>query len=153
MRVEIRLEPFDERTALDAFARERGSSAGALASFVGYCRSQAAEDGAPVESLHLDHYPGFTEPEIARLAETVSRRYQLIDLLVIHRTGRVAPREPIVLVAAISVHRAAALAAVAELMDLLKTDAPFWKREVSDGQSRWIEPTIDDHVRRAARGD
>lgn len=151
MRVEITLAPFDEHAALDLFARGRGSSAGALASFVGYCRGQSAE--CAVESLHLDHYPGFTEREIARLAAAVAQRHELIDLLVIHRTGPVAPHEPIVLVAAMSGHRAAAFAAVAELMDYLKTDAPFWKREVSDGQSRWIEPTDADRARRSLRGD
>ena len=153
MRVEISTAPFDALAELEAFACGRTSGTGALASFVGYCRGESDDGSGQIESLHLDHYPGFTESEIARLAETIARRHGLIDVLVIHRAGGVAPREPIVLVAAISAHRAAAFAAVAELMDYLKTDAPFWKREVSDGQSRWIEPTDVDRARRAARGE
>jgi len=143
--------PFSADAELSAFAAGRGVDAGALASFVGYCRGTSA--AGAVESLHLDHYPGFTEAEISRLCAATAERHALIDLLVIHRAGSVAPREPIVLVAALAPHRAAAFAAVTELMDFLKTDAPFWKREVSQGESRWIEPTEADRARRALRGD
>jgi molybdopterin synthase catalytic subunit len=151
MRILICNEPFDEQSELDRFAKGRMGAAGALASFIGYCRADSAV-GA-VDNLHLDHYPGFSEAEIGRLAKASAERHQLIDLLVIHRAGAVSPRDPIVLVAALAAHRAEAFAAVAELMDYLKTDAPFWKREVSNGQSRWIEPTEADRARREARGD
>jgi molybdopterin synthase catalytic subunit len=131
---------------LAAFAR--GGQAGAMASFIGYCR--AASGGRAVERLELEHYPGFTEAEAKRLAEAVFDRHGLIDLLVIHRVGAIAAGQAIVLVAALSEHRAPALAAVSELMDLLKTQAPIWKREIGPARGAWIEPTDQD--RRAAAG-
>lgn len=151
MRILVSGEAFDEHAELEAFARKRTDGAGALASFVGYCRAQSAE--GRVEHLHLDHYPGFTETEIARLATATAQRHAVIDLLVIHRVGAVTAGDPIVLVAALAAHRAGAFAAVSELMDYLKTDAPFWKREVGEGQSRWIEPTDADRARRKRLGD
>lgn len=144
-RVWITSHPFDADAELIAFARER-DGAGALASFVGYCRADL--DGRPIDRLELEHYPGFTESEIEKLAQTVAAQRDLIDLLVIHRSGAVEAHEPIVLVAALARHRAAAFAAVEELMDYLKTDAPFWKREVSDAGARWVEPTVNDRARR-----
>jgi molybdopterin synthase catalytic subunit len=117
-----------------------------MASFVGYCR--AASSAGSVEQLHLDHYPGFTEREIERLTAGVMDRHGLDDVLVIHRVGAISAGDAIVLVAAQSHHRAAAFAAVAELMDYLKTDAPLWKRAITASGSRWIEPTGADHARR-----
>jgi molybdopterin synthase catalytic subunit len=139
---------FDADQALAQFARARGD-AGALASFVGYCRRLS--HGEAVERLELLHYPGFTEKTIAEMAAATTRRHQLIDVLVIHRVGAIEPGEPIVLVAALSAHRAAAFAAVEELMDLLKTDAPIWKQQFGPEGGRWIEPTDVDRARRAAR--
>lgn len=144
MRIAIVTAAFSPDEELARFAETRTDAAGALASFVGYCRGEA---GA-VERLELEHYPGFTEAEITRLAEAVAQRHKLIDLLVIHRVGAIAASEPIVLVGALSAHRAAAFAAVSELMDYLKTDAPIWKREVGADGARWIEPTAQDQQRR-----
>lgn len=144
MRVEILTEIFDPHTELARFTSGR-ENAGALTSFVGYCRA----DGGRVETLELQHYPGLTEREIERLAAETVRRHKLLDLLVLHRVGTIAPGDAIVLVAALSVHRAAAFAAVEVLMDALKTDAPIWKREVSADGARWIEPTPADRERRA----
>lgn len=151
MRVVISTQPFNEQAELESFAKTRPGNAGAFASFVGYCRDVSIE--GRVDSLHLDHYPGYTEAEVERLARTTFERHHLLDLLVMHRAGTVSPRDPIVLVAALASHRAEALDAVAELMDYLKTDAPFWKRETGDRGSRWIEPTAADRARRADRGD
>ena len=137
---------FSPDAELQRFAQERDDAAGALASFVGYCRAGSAH--GRVDHLELDHYPRFTEAEVARLAATAAQRHDLIDLLVIHRVGAVAAGEPIVLVAALSTHRAAAFAAVRELMDYLKTDAPLWKREIGPDGARWIEPTAADFARR-----
>lgn len=148
MRVVIADAPFSPEAELAAFAHH---DAGARASFVGYCRPTS--HGAQVERLELQHYPGFTEAEISRLADAVSKRHDLLDLLVIHRTGAIPAGEPIVLVAALSAHRAAALAAVSELMDDLKTDAPIWKQEIGPDGARWIEPTAEDRARRAAHKD
>jgi molybdopterin synthase catalytic subunit len=126
---------------LTAFAH---AGAGALASFVGLVR------GDGVSALELEHYPGFTEAEIARIEALARARFDVLDILVIHRFGTLAPGEPIVLAAALSRHRAAAFDCVRFLMDYLKTDAPFWKREITADGARWIEPRDDD---RAARKD
>ena len=147
MQVRVTDSMFDPHAEAAAFAAGR-KDAGALVSFVGYCRE--ATGGRAVDELYLDHYPGFTEPEIARIAESVRSRFDLIDLLVIHRVGAVAPGDAIVLVATLATHRAEAFAAASTLMDYLKTDAPLWKRETGPDGTRWIEPTAQDHARRAA---
>jgi molybdopterin synthase catalytic subunit len=146
MRVLITPNAFSPETEVAGFAAQRGNDAGALASFVGYCRGRA-EDGA-IERLELEHYPGFTEAEVERLAQAVAAKHALLDLLIIHRIGAISAGEPIVLVAALSRHRAAAFAAVSEMMDYLKTDAPLWKREIGAKGARWIEPTAEDRARR-----
>ena len=141
-------EAFDPHAKLAAYDTP-GADHGALASFVGYCRGRS--HGRDVETLELQHYPGFTEQEIGRMAQDAARRHSLKDVLVVHRVGVIRPGEAIVLVAARSAHRAQAFEAVEELMDLLKTDAPLWKREAGADGVRWIEPTADDRTRRDAR--
>ena len=113
---------------------------GGLASFVGLCR---ADDG--LAALVLEHYPGMTERAIARIAAEACARWPLTGCTVIHRTGRLPPGAPIVLVLTASSHRAAALESCAFLIDWLKTRAPFWKREeFADGASRWVEAKAAD---------
>lgn len=147
IRTEITTEPFQPEAELSAFMESRGDNAGAIASFMGYCRASSAQ--GTVKHLELDHYPGFTECEVARLANQIAERHSLNAVLVIHRVGLIPARDAIVLVAAQSQHRAEAFAAVAEMMDHLKTDAPFWKREAGLDGARWIEPTAADYARRA----
>ena len=146
IRVAITLDPFspDEETA--RFAAARDDTCGAIVSFVGYCRGSAM--GQAVDRLELQHYPGFSDRQVEQIASAVAERRGVADLLVIHRSGAIGVGEAIVLVAVSSQHRAAAFAACEELMDFLKTDAPFWKREVGAAGSRWVEPTADDHARR-----
>ena len=136
---------FDPGTELSQF-HAGAEDAGALANFVGYCRDQTK--GRAVAELYIEQYPGFTEKEIARLAEEVADRLSVLDLLVVHRAGRIKPGEAIVLVAALAEHRNAAFEAVRLLMDYLKTDAPLWKKENGPEGARWIEPTDHDHARR-----
>lgn len=140
---------FNPEAELAQFSAERGGI-GAVASFVGYCRD--ASGGRAVNNLHISHYPGFTEREIERLVNEVAARFQVRDILVIHRVGDIAPGEAIVLVAALSSHRNAAFEAVRVMMDYLKTDAPLWKKESGPDGSRWIEPHAEDHLRRARAG-
>lgn len=140
--VRIAEASFSPERELASFMHGR-DNAGACASFVGLVR------GGEVAALELEHYAGFTETEIARIAAQVMARHGVSDLLVIHRVGRMAPGEPIVLAAALSAHRTAAFKAVEEMMDWLKTDAPFWKREWRGDGAQWIEPTAEDAVRRA----
>jgi len=147
IRTAITTEPLLPELELNAFMESRDGDIGAIASFIGYCRTSSAQ--GRVEHLELDHYPGFTEREVARLAKQIATQHSLDALLVIHRVGLIPARDPIVLVAAQSRHRAEAFAAVAEMMDYLKTDAPFWKREAGPQGARWIEPTAADYARRA----
>jgi molybdopterin synthase catalytic subunit len=108
---------------------------GGMASFVGLCRA----DGG-LDAMTLEHYPGMTERAIAAIAAEAERRWPLAGCTIIHRVGRLAPGEPIVLVLTASAHRAAALESCAFLIDWLKTRAPFWKREeFADGSTRWVE--------------
>ena len=143
MQVRLVEGSFDPQAEIVRFAAGR-DDAGALVSFTGLCRS----DGATVDELRIDHYPGFTEKEIDRLTQETARRFDCPDLLVVHRVGRIKPGEAIVLVAALSVHRANAFEAVRVLMDYLKTDAPLWKKETGPAGARWIEPRAEDHARR-----
>jgi molybdopterin synthase catalytic subunit len=145
MDVRIVSRTFDPQIEVARFAAGR-DDAGALVSFVGTCRSETA--GHAVEELHIDHYPGFSEKEIARLAEETARRFDCPDLLVVHRVGTIRPGEAIVLVAALSAHRNDAFEVVRILMDYLKTDAPLWKKETGPGGARWIEPRTEDYARR-----
>jgi molybdopterin synthase catalytic subunit len=146
IRVVVAAAPFAPAHEVARFAAARGDQCGALASFVGYCRGHAGESS--VTALELEHYPGFTESEIKRLAQQVSAKNALDALLVIHRVGHIPAGEAIVLVAAQSAHRANTFAAVEEMMDYLKTDAPLWKRESGADGARWIEPTTEDYARR-----
>src|ERR1700733_10074212 len=103
------------------------SDIGAVVSFTGICRG--SEDGAAIAALTLEHYPGMAEAEIARHAETAMSRWPVTGIRVVHRVGRIAPGENIVLVVTSSTHRQAAFEAAEFLMDYLKANAPFWKRE------------------------
>lgn len=147
MDVRIVTGPFDPQAECAAFAAGR-DDAGALVSFVGLCR--AASAGEAVAALDIQQYDGFTLKEITRLAGEVAARFSCPDLLVVHRVGHILPGEAIVLVAALSVHRAVAFQAVQVLMDYLKTDAPLWKKETGPDGARWIEARAEDHARRAA---
>lgn len=118
---------------------EREGGAGAVATFTGLVR---ADDG--VATLELEHYPGATEAALRRLAEDAAARWRLTAATIVHRVGAMAPGERIVFVAAAAAHRAAALEACAYLIDRLKTDAPFWKRETRGDRSTWVEPREGD---------
>jgi molybdopterin synthase catalytic subunit len=109
---------------------------GAVVTFTGYCRDEQGR----LAALEIEHYPGMAEAEIARVAAEAEARWPIAGLCVIHRFGRIAPGEQIVLVAAASTHRAAAFAAADYVMDYLKTSAPFWKREhlVGGGTGQWV---------------
>jgi molybdopterin synthase catalytic subunit len=134
----IRIEPgpFDPGAELTAFAA-RMPGAGAIASFTGLVRGES--DGASVFGLDLEHYPALTEKVIAAIGEDARTRFGLAGLVIVHRHGAMTPGEPIVFVAAAAEHRRAAFEAVDYMMDRLKTEAPFWKREDGPGGAQWIE--------------
>jgi molybdopterin synthase catalytic subunit len=137
--IRLTTQPFDPGAELNRFCAGRTES-GAVASFVGLARGEAGAATA----LELEAYPGFTEAEIAKMAEAAAARFGLHDVLVIHRHGPIAPGEAIVMVATASVHRREAFQACDYLMDYLKSRAPFWKKEHGPSGSRWVEPTARD---------
>lgn len=144
---DIRIEDasFDPAEEIGAF-RRACADIGALASFTGYVRGEMGD----VDALVLEHYPGFTEARIEDIATQAQDRFDLAHVLIIHRHGAMHPGDPIVLVAAASDHRKDAIQAVDFLMDYLKTDAPFWKKETGAGGEKWIEPREADRMARGA---
>ena len=136
---------------LDVFLQGR-SDDGAVASFVGIARAKSSS-GEEVTKLFLEHYPGMTERSIDEIAEAGAGRFEVSDVLVVHRCGEILPGEAIVFVAAASRHRAEAFACADYLMDRLKTKAAFWKREEGAGATRWIEPSDLDRQRRSRWSD
>ncbi|MEM6626364.1 MAG: molybdenum cofactor biosynthesis protein MoaE [Pseudomonadota bacterium] len=144
--IQISETPFDPEAAQAGF-RKTLSKSGAVAAFTGVVRGHAGND--QVETLELSHYPGFTEKQISAICKTAAERWPLEALLVIHRVGVMSPSEPIVLVAAASAHRRAAFEAADYLMDYLKSDAAFWKKETRAGEAHWIEPRAEDYADKA----
>lgn len=136
IRVSVDPAPIDIGSEL-AGIEETG--AGAVASFIGVVR---ADDG--VTQLELEHYPGMTEAALCDLAEQAMTRWSLLSAVVVHRVGRMEPGDRVVLVATAAAHRREALDACAFLIDKLKTEAPFWKRETRGGQARWVEARAGD---------
>ncbi|MDH2383764.1 molybdenum cofactor biosynthesis protein MoaE [Bradyrhizobium sp. CER78] len=134
----IRIQQADFDVAQEIAALSKGrSDVGAVVSFSGICRG--SEQGEPIAALTLEHYPEMAEAEISRHADEALARWPLQGLTIIHRFGRIAPGENIVLVVTASAHRQAAFEAAEFLMDYLKTNAPFWKREESARGTNWIE--------------
>lgn len=134
--------PFDPAEALQQFsAAARG--AGAVVSFTGLARG-AARDGSAVATLVLESHRTLTLRSMEEIAAAAQARFPITAARVIHREGRIAPGEPIVFVATASAHRRAAFEAADYLMDRLKSEAVFWKREEGPGGARWIEPTAGD---------
>jgi molybdopterin synthase catalytic subunit len=132
IRVVVGAEPID--IAAEMTQAEAAAGAGAVATFTGLVR---ADDGVGV--LELEHYPGATEAALRRVAQAAVERWSLAAATIVHRVGPMTPGERIVFVAAAAAHRGAALAACAYLIDRLKTDAPFWKRETRGVDSAWVE--------------
>lgn len=145
MKVSIQTDDFDLGTEVDA-VRKSHPGVGAIASFVGLVRD--ASEGGNVTAMTLEHYPGMAEKSIAAIVDEARQRWPVADVVVIHRVGRLLPADQIVLVIAASAHRADAFAACAFVMDFLKMNAPFWKKEESPQGSRWVEarPSDDDAV-------
>ena len=131
---------FDPGPLLSGFCRGRAET-GAVASFTGLARAEGGE----TKILELEAYPGFTETQIGAFAETARTRFDLQDLMIVHRIGQIAPGEPIVFVATAAAHRRAAFEACDYLMDYLKSRAPFWKKEHGPDGARWVEPRAQDH--------
>jgi len=144
--VRIQREDFD---AGGEIARLRAGDAriGAVASFIGVARDR--NDGSPVAAMTLEHYPGMTEKSIGAIVEQAKSRWAVFEILVIHRIGELKPLDQIVLVAATGSHRGDAFAACEFVMDYLKTEAPFWKKEATPQGERWVDARESDAAARS----
>jgi molybdopterin synthase catalytic subunit len=147
MTVRIQQNDFDVGAEL-AGLRGANPSIGAIASFVGLARD--LNDGRKVLGVTLEHYPGMTERALEQIVEQARQRWNVIDALIVHRIGTIAPLDQIVLVAVASMHRHDAFEACRFLIDYLKTDAPFWKQEKTPDGSHWVQARSSDEQARAA---
>jgi len=141
--VRIQTDDFDAGAEI-ARMRHDNPAIGAIACFIGLVRDVNAGDR--VSQLTLEHYPGMTQKALEQIVEQAKARWDLIELLVIHRIGQLSPTDQIVLVAVASAHRGEAFAACEFVMDYLKTQAPFWKKESTPQGSRWVEARSSDEV-------
>ncbi len=145
--IRVQQEDFDPGVELAGFATGN-HAVGGICMFVGVVRhgSGIDIDGAAVGAMTLEHYPGMTERELARIEADANSRWPLEDTLIIHRYGRLVPGDRIVLVATASTHRKAAFEASEFLIDWLKTRAPFWKKEETSDGVRWVAASDADDI-------
>jgi len=142
-RVRVQTEDFDVGAEL-ARLRAGRPEIGALAAFVGLVRDLS--DGSTVSGMELEHYPAMTQKALEGIVEQARARWNIFDALVIHRVGRLKPTDQIVLVAVAGAHRGDVFQACEFIMDYLKTQAPFWKKEQTAAGSRWVDARISDDV-------
>jgi molybdopterin synthase catalytic subunit len=143
MKIQVQTADFDLQTELNAMRAGRPDT-GAIVSFIGLVRD--INDGKNVAGMALEHYPGMTEKALQQITEQAQQRWELIDITVIHRVGPLLPTDQIVLVAVASRHRGNAFAACEFIMDYLKTEAPFWKKEQTPEGERWVDARETDQV-------
>lgn len=141
MNIRVQQEDFDISDEIAAMRRDN-PKIGAIASFVGVVRD--VNEGDAVATMTLEHYPGMTEKSIASIIEQARNRWEVLDALVIHRVGTLKPTDQIVLVIVASSHRGDAFAACEFIMDYLKTQAPFWKKEMTPQGGRWVDARAGD---------
>ncbi len=140
MDIRVQEAAFDLGAEANAFtARQRGM--GAIVTFTGVVRDL---DDAPLRHMQIEHYPGMTESALAQIADDAAARWDLGDILIIHRHGRLTPDETIMMVATASRHRKDAFEAAMFLMDFLKSRAPFWKKEETADGAGWVDATQAD---------
>ena len=144
IQIKIQTEGFNAGDWLDQISGD-DEACGAVASFLGQVRG-----GKDLIALELEHYPGVTEKALHRIADHASQRWDLKQALIIHRIGKMEIGEPIVFVAASAPHRRAALEATSFMIDVLKTQAPFWKKEHTTSGSHWVETRDEDDAAAAA---
>jgi molybdopterin synthase catalytic subunit len=144
MIIKVQTEDFDV-TAINRGLCKTRSNVGAIASFIGLVRDL---EGDHLRQMTLEHYPGMTEKALQNIADKACERWQVIDLAIVHRVGQLKPADQIVLVSVLSAHRKDAFAACEFIMDYLKTEAPFWKKEVSEQGEKWVDSRKCDLVAR-----
>ena len=143
MPVRVQTEDFDLSTEVRQLRAGR-PEVGAVATFIGTVRD--VNEGASVAEMELEHYPGMTEKALEDIIERARERFKLVDALVIHRVGPLLPQEQIVLVVTLSAHRGEAFAACEFIMDYLKSEAPFWKKEQTPDGARWVDARSSDEA-------
>jgi molybdopterin synthase catalytic subunit len=145
MSVRVQREDFDAGAEIAAL-RRADPAIGAVAAFIGQVRD--VNDGAMVGTLTLEHYPGMTEKSLQAIIARARTRWDFFDALIIHRIGELAPLDQIVLVAVSGSHRGECFAACEFIMDYLKTEAPFWKKEQTPDGERWVDARVSDDTAR-----
>jgi molybdopterin synthase catalytic subunit len=145
MAVRVQTEDFDTGLEIRQLRMAR-KDVGAVVSFVGQVRD--VNEGDAVSQLTLEHYPGMTEKSLAGIVEQAKKRWDIFDALIIHRVGTLQPTEQIVLVAVSGAHRGEAFKACEFVMDYLKTEAPFWKKEATLSGERWVDAKETDDAAR-----
>lgn len=147
--VSIRHEDFDLSAEVETLRRGE-PTVGAVCAFVGTVRDR--NEGASVATMELEHYPGMTERSIEAMIEQAFTRFDILGARVVHRVGLLQPQDQIVLVAVSSMHRGESFQACEFLMDYLKTQAPFWKKEVTPEGARWVDARVSDDAALARWG-
>ena len=142
MTVHVQTEDFDVAAALASMRLAGQGKVGAMVNFIGLVRD--VNDGDTISTLTLEHYPEMTEKALQAIENEAKNRWDIIDSLIIHRVGTLMPQDQIVLVAVSSAHRGDAFKACEFMMDFLKTQAPFWKKEVTNQGERWVEAKLSD---------
>jgi molybdopterin synthase catalytic subunit len=148
-RVSIQTADFDLGAEVTAL-RSGNAGVGAVASFIGTVRDRS--EGQGVSAMELEHYPGMTEKAIEQMIDEAHRRFDILGARVVHRVGSLLPGDQIVLVAVSSAHRGVAFQACEFLMDYLKTQAPFWKKEATPDGARWVDARVSDDAALARWG-
>lgn len=148
-RVTIQTADFDLGAEVAAL-RASDARIGAVCSFIGTVRDR--NDGADVASMELEHYPGMTEKSIEAMIDEAHERFDILGVRVVHRVGLLQPLDQIVLVAVTSAHRGQSFQACEFLMDYLKTQAPFWKKEETAQGARWVDARVSDDAALARWG-
>jgi len=141
MAVRVQHEDFDLGAEVDAL-RAGNRGVGAVASFIGTVRD--VSEGASVSAMELEHYPGMTEKALEKIEAAARERWPLLGVTIVHRVGLLQPLDQIVLVVVASAHRGAAFAACEFIMDYLKSEAPFWKKEDTPEGARWVDARVSD---------
>ena len=149
MAIRVQTEAFDPGVEVNAL-HAANAGVGAVVSFVGYVRD--FNDGRDVAGMFLEHYPGMTEKAITAIAKAAVQRFGLLGVRVVHRVGLLQPLNQIVLVAVAAVHRGEAFAGCEFVMDYLKTQAPFWKKEQTPQGARWVDARVSDDAAMARWG-
>jgi len=151
-RVSVQTQDFDLSAEVSAL-RRADPRVGAVCSFVGTVRDRTAgQSQASVESMELEHYPGMTEKAIEAMVDAAHARFDILGARVVHRVGILRPLDQIMMVAVSSAHRGEAFQACEFLMDYLKTQAPFWKKEQGPEGARWVDARVSDDAALARWG-